>query len=235
MKKIFLILFSFFSLLANAQSAEEIIQKYSDAMGGLDAFKKVQTVKITGVVTAQGMDLPLTIQIINGRAMRTDAEVMGQFITNVYKDGSGWKINPFAGAETATDVEGKELLDFKAQANLVSILMDYKNLGHHVEYIGPEEVEGVKTHKLKLTPKDDGNSTFYYISTDNNYIVKTVTNREFQGQTVEAETFFSEVKEFGGLKFTMVRTQKMGGQTIQVITFNDIALNVPVDDKIFDK
>lgn len=235
MKKIFLALFAFTTCCAGAQTADEVIQKYAANMGGLDAFKKVQTAKLTGTLTVQGMDLPMTVQLINGKAMRTDVDVMGQAVVNSYKDGKGWKINPFAGAETATDVEGTELADFKAQSNLASGLMDYKSLGHTVELAGQEDVEGIRTNKIKLTAKDDGRVTIYFISVADNTIIKVVSNREIQGENMDVETYFSDLKEFAGLKFFMSRTQKMAGQTFQTITYSNIELNVPVDEKIFDK
>lgn len=235
MKKTLLILFSFISFLSNAQNAEDVILKYSAAMGGLDAFQKVQTARFTGTVTTQGMDLPLTIQMINGRAIRTEAEAMGQFVISCYKDGKGWKINPFAGAETATDVEGTELLDLKAQTGIASILMDYKARGHQVELAGQEDVEGIKTNKIKLTAKEDGRITHYYLSVADNMLIKSAASREFQGQTIEVETFYSDFKEIAGLKFAMQRVQKMAGQVFQTITYSKVELNVPVEEKIFEK
>lgn len=235
MKKLFLALCSFTVLLANAQTADEVILKYAAAMGGLDAFKKVQTAKFTGTVTVQGMDLPMTVQIINGKAMRTDVEVMGQAVVNCYKDGKGWKINPFAGVETATDVEGAELAEFSAQTNLASALMDYKSLGNTAELLGQEKVEGVNTYKIKLTTKFDGKSSFFYINAEDNTVIKVTSNREMQGEEVEVETFFSDIKEFAGLKFFMTRSQKIKGQVFQSITYSNIELNVAVDEKIFAK
>lgn len=235
MKKLFLVLCSFVSVLAHAQTADEVIQKYTATMGGLDAFQKIQTAKFTANLTVQGMDLPMTLQVINGKAMRVDVDVMGQPVVNCYKDGKGWKINPFAGAETATDVEGTELAEFRNQASLASSLMNYKTLGHTVELLGQATVEGIQTHKIKLTNKDDGRSTVFFISTADNLIVKTTSTREMQGVETEVETWFSNVKEFAGLKFYMTRDQKINGQTIQAITYTNVELNVPVDEKIFDK
>ncbi|MBM3415802.1 MAG: outer membrane lipoprotein-sorting protein [Bacteroidetes bacterium] len=235
MKKLFLALFPLVSLLTNAQTADEVIQKYTAAMGGLDAFKKVQTAKFTGTVSVRGYDLPMTIQIINGRAMRSDVDAMGQAVINVYKDGKGWAVNPFNGMETATDVEGAELLNLKAQASLVNALMDNKSQGHTVELQGQEAVEGITTWKIKLTTKEDGRIVFYYISNADNYLIKVTNTREIQGQETEVETWFSDLKEFAGLKFYMTRTQKTGGQTLQTIAYSNVELNVPVDEKIFDK
>lgn len=235
MKRIITALLSLVFISANAQTADEIISKYSEKVGGLDAFNAVKSAKMTGIASIQGMDLPITIQVINGRAYRIDVEVMGQSVVNSFKDGKGWKINPFGGAETATDVEGAELLEFKTQANLSSSLMDYKARGHQVELLGQENVEGVKTFKLKLTSKDDNKVTTYYIIENENMLLKSVSSREMQGQTVDVETYFSDYKEFGGIKFPMTRTQKIQGQDFQTITLNNIELNAAIDEKVFDK
>jgi uncharacterized membrane protein YkoI len=234
MKKLFFALLAFVVLKAQAQTADEVIQKYATAMGGLENFVKLKSVKMSGTVTTQGMDLPITIQVINGRAMRTDVEVMGQTITNSYKDGKGWKINPLQGGSTATDVTGAELNEMKSQSNLASQLMDYKSRGYTAELSGQETVEGATAYKIKLTTEDKKETT-YFIDAKTSLIIKSVTKREMMGQEVEIETFFGDVKDFGGVKFTTSRTQKADGQVFQEIHFDKVELNVPIDEKTFDK
>jgi hypothetical protein len=234
MKKIFFLLFAFIFLKTNAQTADEIIQKYTSAMGGLDNFKKIKTAKLTGTVTAQGNELPITVQIINGRAMRTDVEVMGQTITNVYKDEKGWKINPYAGAPTATDVTGDELNEFKNQSSLTSQLMDYKSRGYKVELSGQEDVNGVKAYKIQLTTGNN-KATTYYIDPASFLLIKTFGTRNMMGQDMQLETYYSDVKEFGNIKISLSRSVQSGGQTLQEVHFDKVELDVPVDEKIFDK
>jgi len=235
MRKILFSLLSFVFISANAQTADEIIKKYANAIGGLAAFNAVKTIKMTGTITTQGMDLPLTVLVINGRAVKNEVDAMGQLVINSFKDGKGWKINPFAGAATATDMTNEELIDFKTQTMLASNLMDYKSRAHKVELLGQEDVEGVKTNKIKLTNKDDNKVTTYYINTADNMLVKSISTRNLQGQEVEVETLYSNVKEFNGLKLTMTRTQKLDGQVFQEIKINNVELNVPIDEKVFDK
>ena len=235
MKKIIFSVLTFAFVSTNAQTADDVIQKYSKAMGGLAAFNAIKTMKTTGTITTQGVDLALTSQIINGKAVRSDVQAMGQSVINSYKDGKGWKINPFAGVTTVTDMTPEELIDFKSQSMIASQLMDYKARGHKVELQGQEDVEGVKTYKIKLTNKDDNKVTTYFISVTDNIIVKSVSTRQVQGQDIEIETFYSDIKDFNGLKFPMVRTQKMQGQVFQEIKIATIEFNVPVDEKIFDK
>ena len=235
MKKILFAILSFAFVSANAQTADDVIQKYSKAMGGLAAFNAIKTMKTTGTFTTQGVDLALTSQIINGKANRNDVQAMGQTVINSYKDGKGWKINPFAGITTVTDMTPEELIDFKSQSMIASQLMDYKLRGHKVELQGQEDVEGIKTYKIKLTNKDDKKVTTYFISVTDNIIIKSVSTRQLQGQDIEIETFYSDIKDFNGLKFPMLRIQKMQGQVFQEIKIATIEFNVPIDEKIFDK
>ena len=76
MKKLFVLLFAFASIKVHSQTVDEIVQKYANAAGGLENFKKIKTAKFSGTASAQGNQFPLTVQIINGRAMRTDVDVM---------------------------------------------------------------------------------------------------------------------------------------------------------------
>ncbi|TMI98011.1 MAG: outer membrane lipoprotein-sorting protein [Bacteroidetes bacterium] len=234
MKKIFFGLLAFAVLSARAQTAGEIVQKYANAMGGLENFNKIKTIKMSGTVATQGMNLPITIQIINGKAMRSDVEVMGQSVTNAYKDGKGWKINPFAGAASATDATATELSDMKNQSFLANQLMDYKSRGSKVELEGQEDINGSKAYKIKLTDSDN-KVTIYDIDPTTFLAVKVVGKRDIMGQETEIETYLTEPKEFGGVKFNTAITQKIGGQTFQEIHLDKFEVNVPIDEKIFDK
>lgn len=234
MKKLLFAVLSFATITVNAQTADEVIQKYTNNLGGLDAFNKITSAKITGTYSTQGQDLPLTIQIINGKGIRSDVEAMGMAVTNVYFNGKGWKINPFAGATTPTEITGNELNDIKAQASLANQLMDYKVRGHQVEMSGKETVEGNETYKIKLTNKDDSKVTTYFIATKDYTLIKSVTSREIQGQQMDVESWYSDLKEFGGAKFYMMRDSKIEGQVFQTVKYDKIELNVTIDEKIFE-
>ena len=147
---------------ANAQTVDDVIQKYSKAMGGLDAFNAIKTMKTTGYDHSQGVDLPLTVTDNKWKSRSHGCQAMGQSVINAYKDGKGWKINPFAGAPTATDATPEELNEFKIQGSMISQLMDYKDRGYKVELHGQEDVEGLKLIKSSLTT-DDNKITTYFI------------------------------------------------------------------------
>ena len=66
-------------------------------------------------------------------------------------------------------------------------------------------------------------------------MVKAESEVEVQGKTANVEVFFSDLKEFGGVKFFMTRSQKMDGQVFQTTTYSNIDINPTIDEKIFDK
>ena len=127
------------------------------------------------------------------------------------------------------------MTDLKSQSSLASNLIDYKNRGYQVESDGQEDVEGVKCFKLKLKNKDDGKTTTYYISTTDYILVKVVGTREIQGEEVEIETYYSDLKDFNGIKYFTSRIQKMNGQVLSEFHVDKFEVNVPVDEAIFKK
>lgn len=235
MKLLLAALFGFSLFSAQAQTADEIVQKHAATMGGLDALNNVKSYKTTGTITAQGNDLSITIQVINGKSMRSDVEVMGQSVINVYDNGKGWTLNPFTGGTEATDITGSQLIDLKSQAFLASNLVDYKKRGHQVETDGQEDVEGIKCFKLKLKNKDDDKTTTYFINTTDYTLVKSVAIREIQGEEVEMETYFSDLKDFNGVRYFMTRIQKLNGQVMSELHVDKFEVNIPVDEAIFKK
>jgi hypothetical protein len=235
MNKWLVVFFSCAFLNSYSQTTEEVIEKYITAMGGLDAFNKVNTAKMTGTLTTSGLTMLMTTQIVQGKAMRTDVNASGKNIINVYNNGKGWKVNPLAGIPAPTEVTGTELEGLKAQTSLVNHLMDYKNRGHKVELLGQEDVEGVQTFKIKLTNKDDNKATFYFINATNYLLFKSISKKETQGQEYDVETFYTDMKDINGLQFCMSLLQKIRGQIYMSIKWNKIELDVPVDEKIFEK
>lgn len=235
MKKLILICSLFISAVAQSQTVEEIIQKFDAHLGGLEKFKNIKTFKMTGNITVQGMELPITMQVITGRAVRTDVEVMGSSVTSSYKDGKGWKINPFAGAPDPTDMNDKELEDAKLQTEAANSLISYKDRGATVELVGKETVAGQEAYKIKYSPKSGNAPTFYFINAANSTLIKSVKRAEVMGTEMEIETLFSNLKEVDGLKFYLGLVQSADGQEMQDIKFDKVELNVPIDEKVFDK
>lgn len=223
------------SVQAQTPSVDEIIANHAKAIGGLEALNKVTSMKSSGNVAMQGMDFPLTSQIVYKKGVRIDIEVMGQSVIKAYSNGKGWEINPFAGKPTATELTGEDLIDMKEQINPVDKLIDYKSLGHTVVLVGEETFEGIKCWNIKFTNKESGKETSYFISASDYMLVKSSSKKSIMGQEVEAQTVYSNIKEFGGLKFPTMISVSLDGTPFQEVSIGNIELNVQIDEKIFNE
>lgn len=235
MNKLLILPLLFLFLISPAQTPEDIIAKFTAAMGGLENYKAAKTVTMTGNIKQQGLTIPISIQIINGKAVRTDVNVQGAKIIEAYKNGKGWKKNPLTGNSGIIEPTAEELNSYKSQTMISGKLMDYKARGNKVELIGAETVEGIKTHKIKLTVGVDSSVVFYHIMDENSLILKTTEKRKIGGQELEVETFLSDFREVGGLKFAFSQTQKTSGQVFMELMMESIELDKEIDEKIFDR
>ncbi|MFN8332854.1 MAG: hypothetical protein U0T81_16830 [Saprospiraceae bacterium] len=97
MKKLFslLLTFSFLGMGVHAQTADEIITKNIQAMGGVDKLKSIQSVVMEGKINAQGMEIPISMSMVKNTAMRTDFSVMGMNAWMIMRKDSGWTFMPF--------------------------------------------------------------------------------------------------------------------------------------------
>jgi len=233
-KYLFFVLLALSVNISNAQSVDEVIDKYTLAMGGLESINKIKTARITGNLVSQGSSYLITIHILNGKSMLTEVTVNGQTVINAYDKGKGWKKNPFENIHTPTEVKtADDLALLKLQTNLANNLMDYKKRGHQVVLAGQEDIDSIKTYKIILTSKDDGKKNIYYIGTTDYMLVRSDSKQKIQGKEYDAQTYYSDTKDINGLKFSAHFVRKIDGIVFQEVTYDKIELDIPLDEKLF--
>ena len=235
------IIASAFILLATsaasfAQTADEIVAKHIEAMGGADKWKAVKSMEMNNKFNVQGMDIESKIVIVNGKSLRTDIAVMGQEIISAVDGETGWAQQPavMGGTGEPEDMPGALIKESRKQVNLGGSLLNYKENGSTVELVGKEKLDGVDVYHLKLTEKG-GDITNLFLSTSNYYTLKSSGKRNVQGKEIEAEVNYSNFKQVEGLTFpyTMETASPMGG--MMTIETDSIKLNPKVDESIFKK
>ena len=105
--------------------------------------------------------------------------------------------------------------------------------GHTVELIGEKEIEGAATFEIRLTKKN-GDIELHYFDQNDFVPIKMemkIETGQAAGQSVE--TFFSEYEEIDGLVMPKSMEVKMAGQTVQKITFKEVAFNEDMEDDYF--
>lgn len=219
---------------ASAQGTlDDVMKKYTAAIGGIDAQKKIKTMKMEGAMKQQGMEFPMTMQFIQGRAMRVDISVQGMNIISAFKDSVGWNVNPLGGSKDPVKMNEEEKKSSKDQCDLIDDLADYKAKGHKAELVGKEDVDGVETIKIKLTKKN-GDVEQFFLDAETYLPIKSSSKMKFGDSEVDSETYYSDYKSVGGIMFPHTTQDKAGGQVVAEVTFKKIEMNVTIDETIFD-
>ncbi|HLF82620.1 MAG TPA: hypothetical protein VI837_00435 [Blastocatellia bacterium] len=221
-----------FSVQASAQTIDELIKKSLDAQGGIEKLKAVRSIKITGKIIQQGIEIPITIQQKRPAMVRVDVTFQGKTQTAAYDGESGWKTNPFQGSPDPEKIAGDELKELQEQSDMDGPLVDYKAKGHTVELIGKEDMEGTPVYKLKLTLKN-GDVRNIYLDAENSLGLKVNLKRKTPGGEIEADQYVGNYKQVNGLMMAFSIETKISGQTANQIVFDKVEMGIPIDDSVF--
>lgn len=233
MKKFFahtLLAVSFISISFTgiAQTADEIIGKYITAIGGKENWKKINSIKMEGQIEVQGLEIPFTMQAINGKGIRTDGEFQGSSFIDITTPTKGWSQNPMAGKATLQPISEDELKQKVDELDIQGSFIDYKEKGSAIEFLGKDEEDGNEYYKVKLTTKNN-NETTYFFDTKTYLVYKQESISKQQGQDIKVEVKMLDYQMVdGGVKMPFKIDQ--GGM---IIATKKLTINGNVDEKIF--
>lgn len=216
-----------------AQDAETVLAKHLEAIGGKEKLAAINSVKYTNTMSVMGNEAPATIVVLNGKGFRSEAEVMGSKMVQVFTDKGGWMINPMMGASDPQPMP--EGLAKEGQTQIYAVpFLDYGAKGIKAEYGGQEKIGEVNAYKLKFTDKN-GTATTAYFDPATYYLVKTVRSGDMMGQQVDITTTYSDFKKTDyGWVLPQATEINMGGQFSMTMKLNNVEVNTPVDAAIFE-
>jgi hypothetical protein len=224
-----------FSFSSYAQTADEIVAKHIEAIGGAEAWKKITSIKREATMSVQGMDVLVKSTIVHGKGSREDISISsmgwdGYYIATPTK---GWKFEPWSGQTAADAMTADEIADRQDGLDAQGSLIDYKAKGHSVELVGKENVDGTECFKLKLTLKS-GNTRTLFIDPKTYYSIKIISLVKVNGTETEVPSSLSNFKKLPeGIVVAMSATRVTPGGDAEM-SFTKIEINQPVDEKIFE-
>ncbi len=225
-----------FGFVAQAQdmTVDQILAKSLENTGGEANWKKLNTMRMTGTMSMQGMEFAGVVTMMRPNMQRVDVDIQGQKLIQSYDGTDAWWLFPMQTGPTAQPMPEEMATDFTKE-QFEDDFINYKEKGHTVELIGTAEVEGAPTYEVKLTKKN-GDVEYHYF--DQEYFVPIMQKTEvsqgpMKGQYME--TYLSDYQEVEGMMVPFFMETKAGGQTVQKMTMSKVEMNPEVETTLFSR
>ncbi len=239
MKQFFIILLLLAGAAAQAQTADDIINKYIAATGGADKWSKVVSLKYTGTYQiGPGMQAPVTGVYISKPFTGSYSDFSWQGMTSkqAIRADSGWSYNPFGGKRETDPLSPEDIRGEKLGSDPQGLLFNYKAKGYTAEYLGTDDMDGTDVYKIRLTT-GNGDMVYYYLDMETYYILKEIQRVKLKDKENKTAFVYSDFRktDYGVVvPYCSQRVDENGNEQGGPVNFTKIEVNAPIDSKMFD-
>ena len=217
---------------AQAQTADEIIEKHLAARGGKENLRGMKTLVMEGSKSVMGNDVMIKITKVQDKLSRTDFEFGGSPGYMILTPTKGWNYIPMRSTKP-DELPEERVKSMQGELDIAGPLVDYAAKGHKVELQGTEMVNDVKAYKIRVT-LNSGRDVYYFIDTKDYMVIETRTTTENQkGEKVEQVTNYSDYKVFDNVKFPQTVNIQGSGMNAGATIFDKISLNQEISEKFY--
>ena len=219
---------------AGAQTVDELVAKNIQAKGGLEKIKAIQTLRMKGRLNQGGFTAQVGTDTKRPNRLRSTFTVQGMTAIQAYDGQTGWQISPFQGRKDPELLGEDDLRDLVEDSDMDGPLVDYKEKGNAVEYLGHDTVDGDDVFRLKCTLKN-GDIVDYYLDPDSFLEIRTERQQFIRGAVRERQTDLGSYKPVAGVMYPYaIETGPKNNPGARAkVTIESIEANVPIDDAAF--
>lgn len=229
-----LLLLTWCAAPAAAQTAEELVAKNTEAKGGIAKIKAIKTLRMTGRLQQGDFTAVVGQESKAPDLLRGTFTIQNMTQIQAYDGKVGWQISPFAGRKDPELLGEDDMRDLTEAADFYGPLIDYREKGHTVEYLGHDTVDGDDVYRLKVTLKN-GDIVYYFLDPDTYLEIRTETQQFIRGSVRERVTELGSYKLVNGvyLPFSVETGPKRNPDARSKITYDKIEANVDLADADF--
>ena len=229
-----LISFGCMGSLSHAQTADELIAKNIEARGGLERIKAIKTMRVTAKIKGFGGRV-MAMGEENSRPdlVRVTTTVQGMTAIQAYDGTTGWQVEPFGGKKDPELMGEDSLRDLLLDADFDGPLVDYKEKGSTVEYLGHDLVDGDDALRLKVMLKN-GDIIYDYLDPDTFIEIRREIQQFIRGSVRERVESLGSYKPVAGVMFAFaIASGSRNNPDSQTVTLQKIEVNVNIDPAEF--
>jgi hypothetical protein len=212
-------------------TADQVFDKYIQAIGGKSAFDKLKTRVWKGTyITSNGTSLPYEIQQAapNKFLSTLTTPKQGVFLT-AFNGVSGWQQN-LRGVHELSGSDLAQLKNFAGFFGGVNIKEQFTNL----RVVRKEKV-GEREAYLVRAVSVDGNNERLYFDTQTGLLLRRIVVEKTMILPIPEQTDFEDYREVDGLKLPFtIQVYNIDSAYTATRKFTEVKHNVPVDDAKFN-
>src|SRR5579864_9523501 len=217
-----------FKVSASSQTAEELVNKNIEARGGMDKIKAVKTRRMTGKLIGGGIVATAGQENMRPNLVRQTFSLQGMTAIQAYDGSAGWQIQPFGGHKDPEMMGEDDLRDLLLAADFDGPLVDYKDKGNTVDYLGHDVVDGDDALRLKVTLKN-GDILYYYLDPDTFLEIRRESQQFIRGSIREHVLEMGSYKPVNGVMHPYSLSEgPKSNPTAQTTTVEKIEVNVTI-------
>ncbi|HWY73738.1 MAG TPA: hypothetical protein VNW98_08850 [Burkholderiaceae bacterium] len=226
------------SVPAPELTAEQIIEKNVAARGGLEPWRKIETMVWAGHMEQAGgpmASVQFVLQQKRPNKTRFEVNAIGERSVRVFNGANGWKVRPAAdGSPDVQQYTPQEAKFARDESVIDGPLIDYQAKGTSVALEGVEEVEGREAYRLRLRLASGERHSVWVDAQTFLEIRYDRTSYNPAGVPGTVSVFYRDYKSIDGLQIPSVLEIGTGsGKAPDKMVIEKIALNPPLDDRVF--
>jgi hypothetical protein len=219
-------------------TAAEIVAKNVAARGGLDAWRKVETMVWMGHVESAHAPAPrMQFKLEQKRPNKTRLQInaLGENSVRVFDGVHGWKLRRTGGRPEAQPYTPQELRFAQAGHGIEGPLIDYAAKGNSVTLESVEDVGERKAYHLNVRLAKGGNEDVWV---DTKTYLDIRYDRMAEGPAGaprQVSVNYGDYRGVEGLQILfLIETGGGQGTTPDKMQIEGVVLNAPLDDSIFE-
>lgn len=212
---------------------DDIIAKNIDARGGMERWQGVTTLRITGVVNSGGVEIVTLQENKRPAKVRSEFTIQGMTGIQAWDGTTGWQLMPFGGRRDPQLVSEDDIKSLIESADIEGPLVNWREKGHKVDYLGIESVDGTDAHKIRVT-RSNGDISYMYLDAEHYLEIRIEDVRKVRGAEVETRTDIGNYETVEGLVVPFLfETGQKGSSNTQKLRVTKVEVNVPIEDARF--
>jgi hypothetical protein len=225
---------------APALTAAQVVERNAAARGGLEAWRRIETMAWAGRVESAsrgGPKVPFVLEQRRPDRTRFEVTVDGQKAVRVFDGTNGWKVRASTTGRPEVQPYAADELRFARGASMIEgPLMNHAARGATIALAGLQELEGRKAYALDLRL---ASGSSYRVWIDAETFLERRFDREFvnaQGRPAVASVYFADYRAVDGLQLPFaIATGTADGTARDTLVIEEVLLNPRLDDSRFTK